>query len=237
LLPARREPPVYERFKRKMICAETPRACRRLPAGRRGAGRCPEIIPGDDSSVVNYNAYFWQGRPLVEFTARQLRKAPPVFGSPRVAISEWIPEVIEPGRKILAAMGFDGFACTEFKRDSRDGVYKLMEVNGRHNLSGLLAVRSGVNFPLMHYRHLAEGVVPGGGAHRLGLYWTDVFRDTGYSLAYLRKEAFSPATYVAPYARRHCDAIFDRRDMGPFWARLGYLARNLGRTARVSMGR
>jgi D-aspartate ligase len=230
----------HARFKRKMVRAETLDElvdAYRLALEAGLAVMLQEIIPGDDSSVVNYNAYSWQGQPLVEFTARQLRKAPPGFGSPRVAISERIPEVIEPGRKILAAMGLDGFACTEFKRDSRDGVYKLMDVNGRHNLSGLLAVRSGVNFPLVHYRHLAEGVVPSGGAYQPGLYWTDVFRDVGYSLACLRKERFSLAQYVAPYAWRHCDAIFDRGDMGPFWARLRYLVRNLGPTARASIGR
>jgi predicted ATP-grasp superfamily ATP-dependent carboligase len=162
-------------------------------------------------------------------------------GSPRVAVGERVEGVIEPGRRILAALGFQGFANTEFKQDSRDGVFKLMEVNGRHNLSGLLAVRSGCNFPLMHYRHLAEGVIPGDipvdGATRAGLYWTDLFRDVGYSLAYLRKERLGPAEYVRPYAHRHCDAIFDSGDVGPFAARLGFLLRHAGTTVRATLGR
>jgi D-aspartate ligase len=227
----------YERFTRKMVRADTLPVLRswyRRAADAGLAVMLQEIIPDDESPVVNYNAYFWDGQARAEFTARQLRKAPPVFGSPRVAISERIPEVVEPGRRILAAMGFYGFACTEFKLDRRDGVYKLMEVNGRHNLSGMLAVRSGVDFPLMHYRHLVDGVVPAGGPFRAGVYWTDLFRDVGYSLAFLPRERFGAADYLAPYARRHCDAIFDRGDMGPFRARCGYLVRNLGRTLRVA---
>lgn len=230
----------YERFKRKMVRADTMAALKTSYDQAVEAGLAvmlQEIIPGDDAAVVNYNAYVWNGKPLAEFTARQLRKAPPSLGSPRVAISERISEVIEPGRRILAAMDFHGFACTEFKLDRRDGVYKLMEVNGRHNLSGLLAVRCGMNFPLMQYRHLAEGVMPAGGPYRSGIYWTDVFRDAGYSLAYLGKERHGLVDYVTPYARRHCDAIVDRRDMGPFWARLQFLLRNAGRTAQVSLGR
>ncbi|MGA3031405.1 MAG: hypothetical protein ABSE58_11845 [Candidatus Limnocylindrales bacterium] len=228
----------YERFKTKMVRADTMAALKTSYGEAVEAGLAvmlQELIPGDDSAVVNYNAYVWDGKPVAEFTARQLRKAPPAFGSPRVAISERIPEVIEPGRKILAAMEFHGFACTEFKLDPRDGVYKLMEVNGRHNLSGLLAVRCGVNFPLMQYQHLAEGVMPSGGAYRSGIYWTDVVRDAGYSLAYLRSERHTPVEYLAPYARRHCDAIFDRRDMGPFWVRLRSLLSIAGRTARMSL--
>ena len=108
----------YERFRRKMVRVDTMAALREAYGQATKAGltvMLQEIIPGPDSAVVNYNAYFWDGEPLAEFTARQLRKAPPSYGSPRVAISERIPEIIEPGRRILAAMRFDGFACTEFK--------------------------------------------------------------------------------------------------------------------------
>lgn len=225
----------YERFRTKMVRADNMAVLRTAYSDAVEAGLAvmvQELIPGDDSSVVNYNAYFWDGKPVAEFTARQLRKAPPAFGSPRVAVSARISEVIEPGRKILAAMEFHGFACTEFKRDSRDGVYKLMEVNGRHNLSGLLAVRCGINFPLIQYEHLVEGVLPARTSYRSGVYWTDFVRDAGYSLAFLRSERHSPVDYVKPYARRHCDAIFDRNDMRPFVVRVRYLLGTAARTAR-----
>jgi len=228
----------YERFKRKMVRAADMAALRTAYTEAADAGlsvTVQEIIPGTDSSVVNYNSYTWGGRPVAEFTARQLRKAPPAFGSPRVARSERIPGVIEPGRKILAAMGFAGFSCTEFKQDSRDGTYKLMEVNGRHNLSGLLAVRCGLNFPLIQYRHLAEGELPDTTNFCSGVYWTDFFRDLGYSLAFLRTERHSPADYVRPYALRQCDAIFDPHDLKPFWTRLRFLTGSAAGSARKNL--
>ncbi len=227
-------------FKRKMVLAVDMSSlrtayCEAVDAGL--AVMLQELIPGDDSAVVNYNSYTWDGQPVAEFTARQLRKAPPAFGSPRVARSERIPEVIEPGRKILAAMRFNGFSCTEFKQDSRDGVYKLMEVNGRHNLSGLLAVRSGMNFPLIQYRHLTEGVLPRDCLFRSGIYWTDFFRDIGYSAAFARTERHSPADYVRPYARRQCDAVFDTHDIKPFWVRLKYLTGNAVDSGKSILGK
>jgi len=63
-----------------------------------------------------------------------------------VIVSQKIPEIIEPGRKLLAALNYEGFSCVEFKKDQRDQVYKLMEINARPNLSGALAVRAGINF-------------------------------------------------------------------------------------------
>ncbi len=182
-----------------------------------------EIIPGDDTHVVNYNSYFWNGQPLVEFTAQHVRKAPPEFGSPCVAISKHIPEVIEPGRRILQAMGFYGYSCTEFKRDPRDGIYKLMEVNGRHNLSGLLAVRCGINFPWLHYNHLIRGEAPSATGYRTGVYWIDITRDAAYSARCLSSHRYSPIQYVRPYLKPHVFAVLDLGDPKPFLKRLGDL--------------
>jgi D-aspartate ligase len=178
-----------------------------------------ELIPGGDALGVNYNSYFWDGEPITEFTAEKVRNAPPQFGSPRVVVSKHIPEVLEPGRKILKAMGFYGFSCTEFKKDARDGVYKLMEVNGRHNRSGLLAVHCGINFPLIHYKHLVCGELPLACDYRAGIYWIDFFRDIGYSLKCFRKEGYSLSQYALPYRSPHVFAIWDKQDPRPFFRR------------------
>ncbi len=175
-----------------------------------------EIIPGDDTHVVNYNSYFWGGQPLVEFTAQHLRKAPPEFGSPCIAMSRQIPEVIEPGRKILQALGFYGYSCTEFKLDPRDGVYKLMEVNGRHNLSTLLAVNCGINFPWLHYRHLVEGTVPEQTKFREELYWVDVERDLPYIFRRIFYQKESLLQIFEPYIHPHISAVYDAHDIKPF---------------------
>jgi D-aspartate ligase len=187
-----------------------------------------EIVPGPDSNGANYNSYVWDGQPLVEFTARKVRGSPPMFGSPRVARSERIPEVMEPGRAILRAMGFYGFSCTEFKQDIRDGVWKLMEVNGRHNLSSLLAVRCGVNFPWLQYRHLVEGELPAADGFETGIYWIDLVRDLGCNIRDAGKEPYRLADYLLPYRRPHVFAIWDRRDPKPFMIRCANLARSAG---------
>jgi predicted ATP-grasp superfamily ATP-dependent carboligase len=175
-----------------------------------------EIIPGDDNHVVNYNSYFWDGQPLIEFTAQHVRNAPPQFGSPCVAVSKYIPEVIEPGRKILGAMGFYGYSCTEFKKDSRDGIYKLMEVNGRHNLSTLLAVNCGINFPWLHYHHLIDGVRPESVRFQEDLYWIDMERDLPYIPERILRQKESLSQIVKPYVHSHVSAVFDLKDIKPF---------------------
>lgn len=219
----------YNRFKRKMTRVENLEQMIAAYQEAANAGletMLQEFIPGDDSQGVNYNSYFYKGEPLVEFTAEKVRNAPPGLGSPRVAVSKRIPEVLEPGRKILQAMGFYGYACTEFKKDARDGIYKLMEVNGRHNLSGLLAVQCGINFPWLHYKHLVWGELPAiTEDYQTGVYWIDIVRDVGYSLKCFGSERYSISQYLQPYRSPHVFAIMDMRDPKPFMQRCINLAR------------
>lgn len=185
-----------------------------------------EIIPGDDAHVVNYNSYFWEGQPLVEFTAQHIRNSPPDFGSPCVAVSKYIPEVLEPGRKILQALGFYGYSCTEFKKDSRDGIYKLMEVNGRHNLSTLLAVNCGINFPWLHYRHLVEGIIPEQTLFQDEFFWIDMERDLPFIPRRIFKQGESLTQIISPYINPHVSAVYDAQDPKPFYKRYSDFSKN-----------
>lgn len=171
----------FENFRKKMILIENDKQLENVYKKTEESGAemmIQEFIPGDDKSGVNYNCYMIDGEAKVEATAEKLRLSPPGTGFPIVAVSKYIPNIIEPGRKILRALGFDGFSCTEFKKDSRDGNYKLMEVNGRHNLSTPLSVKSGVNFPYMTYMHLLYGKIPEvNNNFKEGIYWIDLDRE------------------------------------------------------------
>jgi D-aspartate ligase len=174
-----------------------------------------ELVSGDELCGVVYNSYFWNGEPLVEFTSRKIRNSPPDTGSPSVVVSEWIPEVAEHGRRLLRAAKFSGFSCTEFKWDPRDGEYKVMEVNARHNLSSLLATRCGLNFPWMQYQHLLDGLVPEQRDYEQSVYWIDITRDLENLYYYLRRPGYSLGRFLEPYRRSRIFAVLDRQDIGP----------------------
>ena len=177
-----------------------------------------EYIPGDDSLGVNYNSYFWNNEPLVEFTAEKVRLCPPESGAPCVVISKNIPEVIESSRRILKALDYNGYSCIEYKKDSRDGIYKFMEVNGRHNRSMLLSVKCGINFPWIEYNHLGYGKYPASNAHntfKKGIYWIDLTKDLAAFFQY-RKNKYSLLKYLKPYFSKHIFAIHNFKDPLPF---------------------
>lgn len=175
-----------------------------------------EMIPGCDSEGVNYNSYFWEGQPLVEFTAKKIRNAPIELGSPCALKSQMVEDVLEPGRKLLKSLMYYGYSCTEFKRDPRDGAYKLVEVNGRNNLSTLLAVHCGINFPWLHYRHLVYGILPQAFGFREGFYWIDTERDLSFFSQHVIRNQEGLFSFFLPYLNPHVQAVFDVYDLKPF---------------------
>lgn len=193
-----------------------------------------EYIPGDETNGANYNSYFWGNEAVAEFTAQKVRYAPSEFGVPRVVVSKAMPEIIALGRTVLRSMGFYGFSCTEFKRDARDGVYKLMEVNGRHNRSGLLALRCGINFPWIEYNHLVNGELIPQRVFRDGVYWIDEVSDIITGIKHFAKERHTLSQLLRPYCTKHVFAVSDPRDLMPSIKRITDLALMLSKCGLVS---
>lgn len=208
----------FNRFKTKMRLVRDPSELRRgldELADYPGEILLSEFIPGDDTGT-NYNALWDRGRPLREFTARKLRQWPTSIGFPTAVESLWMPDVAAAGRRVIEAMGCAGFSCTEFKRDARDGVLKLMEVNARHNLSGSLAVACGVNFPLLSYRQaLGMTLEPAGPGQLEGVCWTDELRDLLALPGTARRGWRALAAFFRPYRGPRVSAVFSLDDPRP----------------------
>jgi predicted ATP-grasp superfamily ATP-dependent carboligase len=128
-----------------------------LPAAYEEASACgplllQEYIPGEDDETYYLGAYLdAESRPLAVFTGRRLRQHPRGFGDARSAESVWVPQVADAGLRLLQEMRFHGVAHVEFKRDPRDGRFKLMEVNARHYGTHSLAAACGVDLSVVAY--------------------------------------------------------------------------------------
>ncbi len=223
------------RFGEKVTVVRSPAELRAACAAAADAGLevvLQELIEGPDHISVNYNAYRGDGELLAECTARKVRLSPPRFGTPRVVRSEHVPEVVAPGRAILEGLGLDGPSCTEFKLDRRDGTYKLLEVNGRHNRSSLLSTASGVNFPWIEFRHRTAGERPGPVRAREGLYWIDEMQELRYAITAAGRDGAGLRDLARPWLRDHVFAVFDPRDPAPFARELAWMGRRGTRALR-----
>jgi predicted ATP-grasp superfamily ATP-dependent carboligase len=189
-----------------------------------------EFIPGGDDALYTLGAYVSaQGDALGLFSGRKLRQTPPGAGTCRVGESVWVDEVVEHGRRYLEGLGFHGLAQVEFKRDERDGEYKLMEINPRLWQWHGLAAACGVDLVDVAYRDLLGEPVEPKLKSRSGLRW-----------AITLAPSESPAFVRPPYV----DAVFARDDPRPgrvhvrrvlAAGRVARLVRRVRRRARLAL--
>jgi len=106
-----------------------------------------EIIPGEGTGLFTL---FDSDRHLALFSHRRLLEKPPSGGVSVLSESVKLDEnMVSYAEKLLSAVGWRGVAMVEFKRDQRDGIPKLMEINGRFWGSLQLAVSCGIDFPAL----------------------------------------------------------------------------------------
>lgn len=100
------------------------------------------------------------GRPVAFFAHRRLREKPPSGGVS--VLCESVPAdpiAVGHATRLLESLEWHGPAMVEFKRDSRDGSLRLMEINGRFWGSLQLAIDAGVDFPSL-VADMAQGRTP-----------------------------------------------------------------------------
>ena len=145
-------------------------ACRRALAAL-PASAFPVLLQRRVSGVgEGFFALRWGGRTVAMFAHRRLREKPPAGG---VSVyRESIPldeRLVGPGLRLLEALGWNGVAMIECKRELATGRQVVMEVNGRFWGSLQLAIDAGVDFPSLLVRCAAGEIVPEGRHYRVGV--------------------------------------------------------------------
>ena len=170
-----------------------------------------ELIPGGDDELYTLGSYLSRdGEALGLFCGRKLRQTPPGVGTCRVGEARWVDAVVDSGLRLLRALGFHGLSQVEFKRDPRDGSYRLMEVNPRLFQWHGLAAACGVDLPLIAYRDLTGERVAPVSANGRRRRW-----------AITLQAGESPAPQRPPYV----DAVFARDDLKPALVQVARLLR------------
>lgn len=193
-----------------------------------------EIVPGPESAITLYAAYFnQQGEPEQAFTARKVRQYPPGFGSASLVCSQPEPETQAIAERLLRTMGYRGIAAAEFKWDPRDGVLKIIEINARPSLWFALTSAAGKQLALAAYQDLSgSGKVVPDGPQAQGVWWRFYLKDLYSAVFYKLKRGFvlpAPDTTGLASAQGLVYAVFARDDPAPVFADALNMARKLFR--------
>jgi len=183
-----------------------------------------QLVEGPNTNHYKVCAYFdAQGTPLACVCMRKIRQYPVDFGVGTMMESVHEAELAELGLRFFRAMEWRGPGSIEFKRDDRDGGWKLIELNPRLWQQHGLAAACGVNFPLLQYRDLTGGAAAASG-WRLGVRWVDEFRDVRSAWDHMRAGHLTVSEWIRSLSGVRDFALLSSDDPRPFVAALGDLA-------------
>src|SRR3989449_71294 len=188
-----------------------------------------EVVPGWGETQFSYAALCRDGCPVASIVARRTRQFPMDFGrfSTYVETVEE-PQVIEPSVRLLAAIRFTGLVEVEFKRDPRNGQYKVFDVNPRVWGWHTLSKRAGVDFPYLLWLLVRGEPVPEARG-RAGERWMRMFPDLPVAIQEILRGRLSLRAYVRSLQGPRESAIFAWDDPLPGFLELPLLACTLGK--------
>jgi D-aspartate ligase len=163
-----------------------------------------EYVPGPGSNHYLIDGFVdASGTVRALFARRRLRMYPPDFGDSTHMVSVALSDVepaVEVLCKILAAVGYRGIFSGEFKRDERDGQFKILEINARVWIYVEFTGRCGVDVCTMSYRDALGLSVATAGRYRIGVRLVSPYLDL-VALRYAwRAGQASPTAWLRSWA-------------------------------------
>ena len=180
-----------------------------------------EWVPGPDSQLCSYYTYLDEtGTPLFHFTKRIIRRYPAGMGTACYHVTDRIPDIIPLAHKLFRRAALLGLANVEFKLDSRDGQYKLIDCNARFTSSNCLVSAAGLSLATFVYNRLTGRPLPPTDSYTTGLRLWDPVRDY-WSFRELRRAGeLSTAQWLLSLLRPQTFPYFSWTDPVPAAARL-----------------
>lgn len=174
-----------------------------------------EMIPGGGEQQYAYCAFFRAGCPVASMTVRRRRQHPSDFGRASTYVETIsLPEIEAPSCRFLTEIGYYGLVELEYKRDPRDGVCKLLDVNARtwgyHSLGG----SAGVDFSYLLFRDQVGAPVAEAHA-RPGVRWIRLSTDVPNALRDIRAGRLRPGEYLRSLRGVRTEAVFSLSDPLP----------------------
>lgn len=186
-----------------------------------------EVIPGSDDCLIYWCGFVGpDGRVGGRLIGRKRRIVPIHFGSATFVELVDEPEVEEQCERFLSTVGYQGLCGIELKRDPRDGVARLIEVNPRYSLWDDIGVPVGVDLAHEAVRSLfGEPTEPARPTH-FRQKWVELTRDLPAAMAYRREGLLSMPGWLLSL----CPPI--RINDLPILRDPGYAAHMVGRRVR-----
>jgi D-aspartate ligase len=174
-----------------------------------------QIIPGDGERQISYCAFYSDGKANGTLVARRVRQHPREFGRAATYVESIdLPVVEELSERFLRAINYYGLVEIEFKYDSRDGEYKLLDVNARTWGFHRLGFPAGVDFPYLLFADQVGESVEDCRA-KAGVGWLRLLTDIPTALGDMLHGHLRWKSYLTSVRRTKVESVFCKEDPIP----------------------
>ena len=174
-----------------------------------------EIIPGHGAAQYSLAAFCQNGHILASMTARRSRQYPIDYGLGSSFVEAVPVPALQPlSEKLIAHMRVSGMLEIEFKFDTRDSQYKLLDINLRPWGWHTLCIACGLDFPYMQYC-AALGRKPTFATPHYGYHWVRLLTDIPAGLQEIRSGITTPPRYLRSLIGKTVCSVLDWRDPLP----------------------
>ncbi|HLH71261.1 MAG TPA: ATP-grasp domain-containing protein [Candidatus Dormibacteraeota bacterium] len=198
-----------------------------------------ELIPGDGAWQFSVGAFCRDGECLVTLTARRRRQFPVDFGLGSSFVESMeVPELVPLAQRLIRRMRLSGMVEVEFKRDPRDGQFKVLDVNPRAWGWHGLCQDCGVDLPYLQYREACGEPLPACKV-RYGPRWRRLLTDLPAAFVEVRRGGLSPLAYARSFLGPTSRSVLDLRDplpaVGDVAVAIGRLVGMVGHNLRARL--
>ncbi|MDN7025477.1 hypothetical protein FGU65_11340 [Methanoculleus sp. FWC-SCC1] len=151
-----------------------------------------ELIIGPITNLYTITSYSNSNADIVAYsTGYKIRQYPPDAGTIISGRVKNDPEVYDLGVKLIKALRYYGIANTEFKKDERDQIFKLVEINPRPGMWNYSVYMSGINLPYIAYSDILGEPFELPSASEDGKVWMIFLKDFFFPIFLFRKIGYT----------------------------------------------
>ena len=177
-----------------------------------------EIIPGDAHVQYGLNAYYNRKfNPTGVFMYRRIREWPHNFGNGCFIESVWQQELEEIITPLMKEIKYYGIVDAEFRKDPRDDLFKIIEINPRTWMQNSLSSRCGINIPYLAYKDAIRKPLEKTNPINKNVKWLYMLDDLKSSMKNIRKGKLSLQEWINSFKGEKEYAVFACNDPIPFF--------------------
>jgi len=177
-----------------------------------------DIIPGND--IYMFYTYFDRdSKPIAICGYDKLRQSAD-FGVGSLCRSAWRSKPIDLATAVLMHIGYHGVAEPEFKRDPRDGEFKLLEINARTTTENRLPAKCGVDIEYIAYLDTIGQPIEKQNHPKENVIWVNELSDLVSSIKQIRHGRLTVREWITSFSGEKVYAWSAKDDPIPFFVML-----------------